>query len=133
MRETAGQATRYLIGALIALALDAAVMLLLTTLAAPIVIARIAALMVGISTTYFFNRAFTFDAAGRATFSDWFRYLLAQSVGAALNFSVSTAVVYASDRSALWVVAGVCAGAAVGFSYNFFAAKKLLHKPNANK
>jgi putative flippase GtrA len=128
MNETASQAARYLIGAVIALVLDALTMLLLVKLGAPIVVARVIALVVGITTTYVFNRAFTFEVTHRTSFGDWGKYAIAQSVGSALNFGVSTLSIHFLGRETWAIAASVCLGAAIGFCYNFFAARKLLHR-----
>ncbi len=128
MKETANQAGRYLIGAVIALALDTAAMLILVTWGVPTLLARAIALLIGITTTYAFNRAFTFEINHSASFVDWFRYVVAQSVGSALNFLASTVAISFLGRSTWAVVVSVCIGAAIGFSYNFFAARRLLHR-----
>ena len=128
MKETANQAGRYLIGALIALAIDACVMLVLVQWGTPTLLARAFALLIGITTTYVFNRAFTFEVTHAATFGDWLRYVLAQSVGSVLNFVASTLAIGYLGRSTWTVLVGVGVGAGIGFCYNFFAARRLLHR-----
>ena len=88
-RETAGQIGRYLIGAIVALVLDATLVSLLLSAGLPIFGARTLGLMAGMTTTYFFNRRYTFDVTHGASLHDWSRYLAAQSLGSALNFAVS--------------------------------------------
>ncbi len=128
MRETIGQASRYLIGAFIALAVDASIVSVGVKLGAPVVVARLLALLAGVTTTYFFNRRYTFTVSGAASISDWSRYVAAQSIGTALNFAISTGLLYLSDRS-LWQIWGsVLLGAGVGFGINFFAARRQLHR-----
>ena len=128
MRETIGQAGRYLIGAFIALAIDASIVSVGVKLGAPVIAARLVALLAGVTTTYFFNRRYTFTVAGPASLADWSRYVAAQSIGTALNFAISTGLLYCSDRS-LWQIWGsVLLGAGVGFCVNFFAARKQLHR-----
>lgn len=127
-RQTQRQAGLYLIGALLALALDALTMILLVYLKTPLILARGVALTLGITTTYLFNRRYTFDTTHEASFKDWIQYVFAQSIGAAINFGVSTLAIIWLGRSSLQVALGVCAGAALGFSYNFFAARHLLHR-----
>lgn len=128
MKETVSQAGRYLIGAVIALVLDACVMLVLVSWGAPTLLARAVALLVGITTTYAFNRAFTFEITHPPSVSDWFRYVLAQSVGSALNFLASTLAISFLGRASWAVLISVCIGAGIGFCYNFFAARRLLHR-----
>lgn len=128
MRETIGQAGRYLIGAFIALAVDASIVSVGVKLGAPVIAARLIALLAGVTTTYFFNRRYTFTVSKAVSLADWSRYVAAQSIGTALNFAISTGLLYVSDRS-LWQIWGaVVAGAAVGFCVNFFAARRQLHK-----
>ena len=128
MRETIGQAGRYLVGALIALAIDASIVSVGVKLGAPVIAARLIALLAGVTTTYFFNRRYTFTVTAPASFADWLQYVAVQSIGTALNFAVSTGLLYVSDRS-LWEIWGsVLLGAGVGFCVNFFAARRQLHR-----
>ena len=128
MRETISQAGRYLIGAFIALAIDASIVSVGVKLGAPVVAARLVALLAGVTTTYFFNRRYTFTVSGPASVADWGRYVAAQSIGTALNFAISTGLLYWSERK-LWQIWGaVLVGAGVGFCVNFFAARKQLHR-----
>jgi putative flippase GtrA len=127
VRETIGQAGRYLIGALIALAIDMALVSLAMEFGAPVLVARGLGLLAGMTTTYFFNRRYTFSPQHPASFRDWLRYLLRQSVGTSLNFALSTGLIYLSDRLLWQVWAAVLAGAAAGFCVNFFSARRQLH------
>lgn len=128
MREAIGQAGRYLIGAFIALAIDATIVSLGVKIGAPVIVARIVALLAGVTTTYFFNRRYTFTPSTSASFADWGRYVGAQTIGTALNFAISTGLLYFSDR-ALWQIWGaVLAGAGAGFCVNFFSARRQLHR-----
>ncbi len=124
-----GQAGRYLIGAFIALAIDIALVTVGVKLALPVLAARLLGLLAGMTTTYFFNRRYTFAPPHAASFADWGQYLLRQSVGSALNFAISSSLIYLSDRL-LWQIWGaICLGAAAGFAVNFFAARRQLHGP----
>jgi putative flippase GtrA len=127
MREIAGQAGRYLIGAVIALAVDVVLVTVGVKLQLPVAVARLVGLLAGVSITYFFNRRYTFAAQRPASFADWGQYLLRQLVGSALNFAVSSTLIYLSDRQVWEIWGAVIAGAAVGFCVNFFAARRQLH------
>lgn len=128
MRETAAQAGRYLIGAFLALGIDLALVTLGVAIGLPMLVARLVALLAGVTTTYFFNRRYTFSPQHPATLRDWGQYLVRQSVGTALNFAVSTGLIYLSDRM-LWQIWGsVLIGAAAGFCVNFFSARRQLHR-----
>lgn len=129
MRETLGQVGRYLIGAVIALAVDMALVTMGVKLSLPIVVARLIGLLVGVTITYFFNRRFTFAPEHAAGLTDWGQYVLRQSVGTGLNFAISSTLIYFSDRM-LWQIWGaVFVGAAIGFCVNFFSARRQLHRP----
>ena len=128
MRETIGQAARYLIGAFIALAIDATIVSMGVQLGTPVIAARLVALLSGVTTTYFFNRRYTFKPTVPPSVGNWGRYVAAQSVGTALNFAVSTGLLYWSDRN-LWQIWGsVLAGASAGFCVNFFSARRQLNR-----
>ena len=129
MRETMGQAGRYLIGAFIALAIDVALVTVGVKLALPVLLARLLGLLAGVTTTYFFNRRFTFSPQHAASLADWGRYLMRQSVGTALNFAISSALIYVSDRLIWQIWGAILLGAAAGFCVNFFSARRQLHGP----
>jgi putative flippase GtrA len=126
MKKILGQASHYLIGALIALALDFVIVATLVALGVPKFVARIIGLAFGITTTYLFSRRYIFVSSQSISFAQWARYALAQSVGSALNFTVSTALLYVGDGTTLHVAGAVIAGAGIGFCYNFFAARRQL-------
>lgn len=127
MRETLGQAGRYLIGAFIALAIDMALVTVGVKWALPVVVARLLGLLAGVTTTYFFNRRFTFSPQHAASLVDWGRYLLRQALGSALNFAISSALIYLSDRLIWQIWGAILLGAAAGFCVNFFSARRQLH------
>jgi putative flippase GtrA len=83
---------------------------------------------VGVTTTYFFNRRYTFSPQHPASLQDWGRYLMRQSVGTALNFSVSSGLIYLSDRVWWQIWGAILIGAAAGFCVNFFSARQQLHR-----
>jgi putative flippase GtrA len=123
--------SRYLVGAVIALVLDYCVVVAALHVGLPLWLSRVFGIIVGITTTYFFNRRFTFAAKlERASLREWAHYVSMQTVGTALNFLVSMAALYLGDKTVLHVAGAVCAGAVIGFSYNFFAAKRVLQEPN---
>lgn len=127
MRETLRQAGRYLVGAFIALAIDTTIVTMGVQLALPVLVARLMGLIAGVTTTYFFNRRFTFTPQQAASLVDWGHYLMRQSVGSALNFAVSSSLIYASDRLVWQIWGAIFVGAAIGFCVNFFAARRQLH------
>jgi putative flippase GtrA len=126
--KTHRQMGRYLIGAVLALVLDYVVVWCALRLGWHPWACRVLGLLVGITTTYFFNRRYTFDMATVASVGEWARYLSTQLIGSALNFAVSVVGLYLGDRSTLQVAIAIIAGAAVGFCYNFFAARRVLQR-----
>lgn len=128
MRETLQQAGRYLIVAFIALAVDIGVVTLGMQAGLPVLAARSAGLLAGVTTTYFFNRRYTFSPQHPASLQDWGQYLLQQLMGTALNFAVSSGLIYVSDREWWQVWGAVLVGAAAGFCVNFFSARRQLHR-----
>lgn len=127
VRDTFRQAGRYLIGAFIALAVDVTLVTVSVSWAWPIMAARLLGLLAGITTTYFFNRRFTFAPQQAAGLADWVQYVLRQSLGSALNFVVSSALIYGSDRLVWQIWGAIFVGAVVGFFVNFFSARRQLH------
>ena len=127
MRETMGQAGRYLSGAVIALAIDVALVTAGVKLALPVWAARLLGLLAGVTTTYFFNRRYTFAPQHAASFADWGGYLLRQSVGSTLNFAISSSLIYWSDRLIWQIWGAIFVGAGAGFCVNFFSARRQLH------
>ena len=128
VRETIGQAARYLIGAFMALAVDMGLVTLGVKYGLPVLVARSIGLLAGVTVTYFFNRRFTFSPAHAASLADWGQYLLRQSVGTAINFAISTGLIYLSDRLAWQIWGSIFVGAAAGFCVNFFSARRQLHR-----
>jgi putative flippase GtrA len=126
MRKTLSQASRYLVGALIALAIDFCVVAALVGIGVPRFVSRIVGLTLGITTTYLFSRRYIFTSTQPLSVAQWWRYALAQSIGSALNFAVSTLLLYLGDGTTLHVAGAVFTGAAIGFCYNFFAARRQL-------
>jgi putative flippase GtrA len=126
--QTRRQMGRYLVGAVIALVLDYWVVWGALWFGAHAWFARALGLLVGVSTTYFFNRRYTFTTSAKPTIYEWLRYFAIQLVGSALNFTVSTVALYWGDRSTLHVALAIGAGAVIGFCYNFFAARRVLQQ-----
>jgi len=127
VRETLRQAGRYLIGAFIALAIDTAIVTVGVRWGIPVLAARLIGLLAGITTTYLFNRRFTFVPQRPAGFADWGQYALRQAVGTVLNFAISSTLIYLSERLIWQIWGAIFVGAAVGFGFNFFSARRQLH------
>lgn len=129
MKKTLGQASRYFVGAVIALAVDVAIVSALLAIGLPRVLARSVALLAGITTTYIFSRRYIFVSEKPISLVEWGRYVVAQSMGTALNFVASTSLLYIGNGSMLHVGGAIFTGAGLGFCYNFFAARRQLDRP----
>ncbi len=55
---------------------------------------RVVSVVVALTATWLLHRWFTFAATGRANLLEWFRYMLANAVGALVNFFIYTALVH---------------------------------------
>jgi putative flippase GtrA len=133
MSRIAKQASRYLVGAFIALALDFLVVWFLLRVGTHPLVARGVALLVGITTTYVFNRLVTFSPEQPASWRDWLKYVSAQSIGTAMNYAIGSSLLLMGNGSTLHVAGAIFCGAAVGFCYNFFAARRLLDGDKASR
>jgi putative flippase GtrA len=127
MSLIAKQAGKYLVGAFIALALDFCTVWLLLRAGAHPFAARAVALLIGVTTTYVFNRRYTFSPDQPASLKDWFKYVSLQSVGTAMNYLIGAGLLLLGNGSTLHVAGAIFVGAVVGFSCNFFAARRVLH------
>jgi putative flippase GtrA len=82
--------------------------------------------------TWYLNRVTTFRGLGReeSRFSQWGRFLMANSVGGGINLFVYAMAIAASDivRGAPWL--GVALGSIAGLIANFLLSKRLVFQKN---
>lgn len=87
-------------------------------------VGRLFSFVCAASTTWVFNRRFTFHRRGDYTlFGEWSRYLATMSAGFALNYATYVLVVYFSDFVHAWPAIGVAAGSLPGSAVNFLGAR----------
>lgn len=92
--------------------------------------ARVASFLAAATTTWSFNRRYTF--AGRSTGSrrrELLRYLFAMAGGFALNYGTYAICVAASALVRSWPAIGVAAGSVAGAAVNFLSSKYWIFRP----
>lgn len=82
---------------------------------------RLLSYLAAATATWFLNRRFTFAVARRATIREWAAYLLANGVGALVNYAVYAAAILASDTMRAWPALAVAAGSLAGLAVNYGA------------
>jgi putative flippase GtrA len=122
------QLSWYFFGAVIALIVDYCVVW--TGMRAGLApwLARVPGLLAGVTITYLVSRRFAFSVTTSASVAEWSRYVSQQAIGTLINLAVSLAGIHFGDRSTIQIALAILAGAGVGFTYNFFAARRMLHR-----
>lgn len=90
---------------------------------------RLLSFLCAVTTTWWFNRTFTF--AGKASssrFLEWGRYAASQVGGGAVNYSIYAFLVYAVAEVHRWPVLGVAAGSIGGLLVNFMLARRYVFR-----
>jgi len=97
--------------------------------------ARVASFLAAATTTWSFNRKYTF--AGKSTGSrrrELLRYLVAMAGGFALNYGTYAICVAAWPLVRVWPAIGVAAGSVAGAAMNFLTSKYWIFRaPRAHK
>jgi putative flippase GtrA len=122
------QLSWYFFGAVIALIVDYCVVWSGMRAGLQPWLARVPGLLVGVTITYFVSRRFAFSVTTTASLTEWLRYVSQQAIGTLINLGVSLAGIHLGDRSTIHVALAMLAGAGVGFVYNFFSARRTLHR-----
>ncbi len=90
---------------------------------------RVVSYLVAATFTWYANRSFTFRQNNPPpALKQWAQFLMANGVGAAVNYSVYAALVTFVPLAAAYPVIGVAAGAIGGLAFNFNASKKWVFK-----
>ncbi|HZK55074.1 MAG TPA: GtrA family protein [Desulfosporosinus sp.] len=99
---------------------DSGVLLLLLHIGLNPYWGRLGSFLVAVSCTWVLNRKFTFNAKKTTTLgTEWTKYLMANSMGAILNYGVYALLLYNVEFVAQWPVLGVAAGSIVGLLANY--------------
>lgn len=92
---------------------------------------RVLSFVCAVTTTWWFNRTFTFSVSQRLPASmlrEWGHYLVTQLGGFAVNYAVFAILVGLSPLVRQWPVIGVAAGSAGGLLVNFALASRYVFK-----
>ena len=81
---------------------------------------RLGSFFLAVSCTWLLNRNFTFKAKKTTALGmEWVKYVIANSMGALLNYGVYALLIYKVGFVAQWPVLGVAAGSIVGLLANY--------------
>ena len=85
---------------------------------------RLGSFFVAVSCTWVLNRNFTFKAKKTSALgTEFMKYLIANSMGAILNYGVYALLMYKVALVAQWPVLGVAAGSIVGLLSNYINSR----------
>ncbi|MCI1709646.1 MAG: GtrA family protein [Chiayiivirga sp.] len=87
-------------------------------------LSRVASFLCAMTTTWLFNRRYTFVAGREAGLvTEWTRYALAMLGGFAVNYGVYAAMVHTLPVVQVWPVLGVAAGSVAGLFVNYLSSR----------
>jgi len=90
---------------------------------------RLGSFFIAVSCTWLLNRNFTFKSKKTTAFwTEWMKYIMANSVGAILNYGVYAILLYKVVLVAHWPVLGVAAGSIVGLLANYINSRAFVFK-----
>ena len=85
---------------------------------------RLGSFFIAVSCTWLLNRNFTFKAKKTTAFwTEWMKYVMANSIGAILNYGVYAILLFKVGLVAQWPVLGVAAGSIVGLLTNYINSR----------
>lgn len=93
--------------------------------------ARAISILCAMTFTWWGNRNLTFRehaAVGNARFHEWLRFMLANAVGALVNYGVYSALVSFAPAPASNPLLATAAGVGVGLIFNFTLSKRFVFK-----
>jgi len=89
--------------------------------------ARITAYLIAASCSWAFHHHFTFKGnACHSLIKQWFHFLLINSIGGVINFTVFSSIVFVTSQKYLLIP--FIAGTIIAMSMNFILSKKLVFK-----
>jgi putative flippase GtrA len=94
--------------------------------------ARAISILCAMTFTWWGNRNLTFRehaAIGSARLHEWFRFVLANALGAVINYGVYSALVSFAPAPANNPLLAAAAGGGVGLIFNFTLSKRFVFKP----
>lgn len=94
---------------------------------------RVLSYLAAATTTWALNRRYTFSAQrSRNKVAEWGRFLAANAVGGAVNYTTYAILVTWSAVAATHPVLGVAAGSIAGLAVNFLLSRHVVFKGNAS-
>lgn len=87
---------------------------------------RLVSFLVAATVTWKANRHFTFGASDKGAVREWMQYLLATSLGAAINIGVYQLWLMWTDTSTINLFLAVAAGSGAAMMVNFAISKRVV-------
>ena len=114
----------------LAFIVDAGVVQAMTSgLGADPYVARLLSFLCAVTTTWWFNRRYTFaNAAAEGGPGQWLRYVGTQLGGFSVNYAVYAALLWLWPVAYRWPVIGVAAGSVAGLVVNFALARRFVFR-----
>lgn len=131
-RQLLSQLFRFALVGAIGFIVNALLVELLALYTGPVV-AQLLAFPVAATSTWLMNRRFTFAATAPASFSEWRKYLLANTAGMVANNGFYFLTVLSSDFAYKHPVIGVAAGSVAGLFFNFVATRAYVFKARSDR
>jgi putative flippase GtrA len=129
VRESAGQLLRFSAVGTVGFLVDAGILQGLLTLGLDPYTGRLLSYLAAATTTWVFNRRFTFRIrGGEGLVREWLHYLVANGIGGLLNYATYTVLLLVSDLMRAWPVLAVAVGSGVGLTFNFVANKYVVFR-----
>lgn len=92
-------------------------------------LARLVSFLAAATTTWLFNRHFTFRSLRHYSLAgEWLRYLLAMSGGFALNYAIYSYLVFHYPVVKQFPALGVAAGSLAGLAVNFASSRYWIYR-----
>lgn len=92
-------------------------------------LARLISFVAAATTTWLFNRRYTFKATGHYSLrGEWLRYMVAMSAGFVLNYGVYSALVFRFPLVKQMPALGVAAGSIAGLAVNFVSSRFWIYR-----
>lgn len=93
---------------------------------------RLISYLIAATTTWVFNRSFTFRRRDPVSFGEWFRFLMANAVGGSVNLATYALLVAISLSIARAPILAVAAGSIAGLLINFGLSRRLVFKERSS-
>ena len=120
---------RFLVAGAIGFLVDTGILYIALELGSGYFFGRALSFLAAVWMTWQINRRFTFPTGRqRSTWHEWWQYLLAMSVGGAVNYAAYGTCIVSLPQSAALPVIAVAAGSIAGMAINFLSAKLWVFK-----